>query len=116
MTTDNQRFELLAVQFEKIAHELNACEDAAQRRELLLGMMVILEQLVDLGTDEHSSLNSRAAGTVSANLELAKGSPPIAPVKEISVLPSRGGYDRIRSTISVTRVFFLAHAQSLLFQ
>ena len=72
VTTNNQRFEFLAAQFEKIAHELNACEQTAQRRELLLGMMITLEQLADLAEDGHSSLNSKAAGGASDNMQLAK--------------------------------------------
>jgi hypothetical protein len=44
----------LATQFEVIAHNLSECQHPDQRRELLKGMILVLEQMADLCMNEHS--------------------------------------------------------------
>jgi hypothetical protein len=72
MSNAPQRFGRLAAQFEVMAHNLTVCQNPKQRRELLRGMMVILNQFEDILRHEHSSLDSKQASASSANPPLSK--------------------------------------------
>jgi hypothetical protein len=50
-----ERFERLSEQFQMIGHNLSECKDPKQRRKLLTEMIVVLEQIDALLTDEDSS-------------------------------------------------------------
>jgi hypothetical protein len=60
---DSQRFERLAAHFEMIAQDLSACQNQEERRELLKGMILVLEQMADFCMNEHSLLDSKPGGT-----------------------------------------------------
>jgi hypothetical protein len=66
MSNTPQRFGRLAAQFEVMAHNLNECQNPKQRRELLIGMMVVLNQIDDILTSE-PSLDSKQASTAPSN-------------------------------------------------
>ena len=71
--TASQRFERLAAQFEMIEHNLSECQKPEQRRELLVGMMVLLDQIDDILTDEQPLfLDSKPDSTVPSNPPLSK--------------------------------------------
>jgi hypothetical protein len=72
MSNAPQRFGCLATQFEVMADDLIVCQNSKQRRELLLGMMVVLNQIEDILRDEHSSLDSKPASTSPSNPPLSK--------------------------------------------
>jgi hypothetical protein len=72
MSNAPQRFGRLAAQFEVMAHELTVCQNSKQRRELLLGMMVVLNQIEDILRDEQSSLDSKPASASQSNPPLSK--------------------------------------------
>jgi hypothetical protein len=55
-----------------MADDLTVCQNPKQRRELLLGMMVVLNQIEDILRDEHSSLDSKRASTSPSNPPLSK--------------------------------------------
>ena len=50
-----ERFERLSEQFQMIGHNLSECQNPKQRRKLLTEMIVVLEQIDALLTDEDSS-------------------------------------------------------------
>jgi hypothetical protein len=58
MSDTPQGFGRLAAQFEVMAHNLTVCQNPKQRRELLLGMMVVLNEIEDTLRNEHSSPDS----------------------------------------------------------
>jgi hypothetical protein len=62
----------LATQFEVIAHNLSECQHPDQRRELLKGMILVLEQMADFCMNDHSLLDSKPDGTTPSNLPLSK--------------------------------------------
>jgi len=72
MSNAPQRFGSLAAQFEVMAHDLTVCQNPKQRRELLLGMMVVLNQIEDILRDEQSSLDSKPAAAAPSNPPLSK--------------------------------------------
>jgi hypothetical protein len=57
------RFGRLAAEFELMVHNLSECQNPRQRRELLKGMMGVLNQIVDILKNEHSLLNSKPDST-----------------------------------------------------
>jgi hypothetical protein len=71
MSDTPQRFGSLAAQFEVMAHNLTLCQNPKERRELLLGMMVVLNQIEGILRDEQSSLDSEPVSTPS-NTPLSK--------------------------------------------
>jgi hypothetical protein len=71
MSDTPQRFGSLAAQFEVMAHNLTLCQNPTERRELLLGMMVVLNQIEGILRDEQSSLDSEPVSTPS-NTPLSK--------------------------------------------
>jgi len=72
MSNAPQRFGSLAAQFEVMAGDLTVCQNPKQRRELLLGMMVVLNQIEDILRDEQSSLDSKPAPAPASNPPLSK--------------------------------------------
>jgi hypothetical protein len=72
MSNAPQRFGRLAAQFEVISHNLTVCQNPKQRRELLLGMMVVLNEIEDILRDEQSSLDSKPASASPSNPSLSK--------------------------------------------
>jgi hypothetical protein len=57
------RFARLAAEFELMVHNLSECQNPKQRRELLKGMMGVLNQIVDILTNDHSLLDSKPDST-----------------------------------------------------
>jgi len=72
MSNDPQRFVRLAAQFEVMAHNLPVCQNPKQRRELLMGMMVVLNQIEDILRNEQSSSDSKPASTSPPDPPLSK--------------------------------------------
>jgi hypothetical protein len=66
-----QRFGSLAAQFEVMAHNLTVCQNPKDRREMLMGVMVVLSQIEDILSDEQSSWDSKPVSTPS-NTPLSK--------------------------------------------
>jgi hypothetical protein len=69
---DSQRFERLAAQFEMIAQDLSVCQNQEERRELLKGMILVLEQMADFCMNDHSLLDSKPDGPTPSNPLLSK--------------------------------------------
>jgi hypothetical protein len=67
-----QRFGRLAAQFELMAHNLRECQNPKQRRELLIAMMVILDQIDGLLTNEHLLLDSKPDSTTPSHPPIRK--------------------------------------------
>jgi hypothetical protein len=67
-----QRFGRLAAQFELMAHNLRECQNPKQRRELLIAMMVILDQIDGLLTNEHLLLDSKPDSITPSHQPLGK--------------------------------------------
>jgi hypothetical protein len=72
MSNAPQRFGRLAAQFEVMVHKLTVCENQKQRRELLLGMMVVLNQIEDILRAEQSSLDSKPVSASASKPPLRK--------------------------------------------
>jgi hypothetical protein len=72
MSDAPQRFGRLAAQFEVMAHNLTVCQGPKQRRELLIGMMVVLNQIDDILTNDHSLLDSKPDSTAPSNPPLSR--------------------------------------------
>jgi hypothetical protein len=72
MSNAAQRFGRLAAQFEVMAHNLTVCQKPKQRRELLVGMMVVLSQIEDILMDEQSSLDSKPVSASPSKPPLTK--------------------------------------------
>jgi hypothetical protein len=72
MSNAPQRFGRLAAHFEVMAHNLTVSQNPKQRRELLLGMMVVLNQIEGILRDEQSSLDSKPASARPSNPSLSK--------------------------------------------
>jgi hypothetical protein len=72
MSNAPERFRRLAAQFEVMAHNLTDCQNPKQRRELLIGMMVVLDQIDGLLMNEHSLLESKPDSTAPSNPPISK--------------------------------------------
>jgi hypothetical protein len=73
MSDAAQRFGRLAAQFEVMAHNLTLCQDPKQRRELLIAMMVVLNQIDDILMSDQSLSYSKPDSTTPSNpLPLSK--------------------------------------------
>jgi hypothetical protein len=72
MSNAPQQFGSLAAQFEVMAHNLPVCQNPKQRRELLLGMMVVLNQIEDILMNEDSSLDPKPVSTSPSKPPLSK--------------------------------------------
>jgi hypothetical protein len=72
MSNAPQRFGRLAAQFEVMAHDLPVCQNPKQRRELLMGMMVVLNQIEDILMNEDSSSDPKPVCTSPSNPPLSK--------------------------------------------
>jgi hypothetical protein len=70
--TKPQRFQNLAEQFEMMAHKLTVCQIPKQRRELLIGMMVVLNQIDDILMMDHSLMDSKPDSEAPSNPPLSK--------------------------------------------
>jgi len=67
MSDAPQRFGRLAAQFEVMAHNLTLCQDPKQRRELLIAMMVVLNQIDDILMTDQSLSYSKLDSTTPSN-------------------------------------------------
>jgi len=72
MSEAPQRFGRLAAQFEVMAHNLTVCKNPKQRRELLIGMMVVLNQIDDILAKDHSLLDAKPDSTAPSAPPLSK--------------------------------------------
>jgi hypothetical protein len=71
MSNAPQQFGRLAAQFEVMAHNLTVCQDPKQRRELLIGMMAVLNQIDDILASDHW-LSSSKPDSPATNPPLSK--------------------------------------------
>ena len=62
----------MAAQFELIAHNLSECSNEEERRELLKGMVLVIDKMADLSTNEHSLLDSGPNSIARSNPPLSK--------------------------------------------
>jgi len=67
MSDAPQRFGRLAARFELMAHNLTVCQDPKKRRELLIGMMAVLNQIDDILASDHSLSYSKPDSTVPSD-------------------------------------------------
>jgi len=58
MSNVPQRFGWLAKQFEQLAHDLSACQDTEQRKQMLRKMKIVIDDADELIIKEHSNLDS----------------------------------------------------------
>ena len=72
MSDTEQRFQALAERFKVLTHNLSECQNPKQRRELLKGMMLVIDEIDSLIAHEHSLLDSKLASTAATNLPLSK--------------------------------------------
>jgi hypothetical protein len=65
---DSQKvFQMLADQFEVLENNVSKCQTPEQRRELLREMLVVIEQLDQLVSNDLSKLESKADSTAPSN-------------------------------------------------
>jgi hypothetical protein len=72
MGDTEHRFQSLAEQFNVLTHNLSQCKDPNQRRELLNGMMRVIDDIDNVIADEHSLLDSKPESTAPSNPPLIK--------------------------------------------
>lgn len=72
MPDGQQRFQVLADQFEVLENSVNECQTPEQRRELLREMLVVIEELDQLVSNDLSRLDSKPDGTAPSNPPLNK--------------------------------------------
>ncbi len=72
MSDTEQQFQSLADRFTVLTHNLSECQNPKQRRELLKGMMHVIDEIDGLIASEHSLLDSKLASTAATNLPLSK--------------------------------------------
>jgi hypothetical protein len=72
MSNAPERFGRLAAQFEVMAHNLTDCQNPRQRRGLLIGMMVVLDQIVDILLANEHLFDSKLASTTRTTRPLMK--------------------------------------------
>ena len=72
MSDTEQQFQSLADRFKLLTRNLSECQNLKQRRELLIGMMLVIDQIDSLIAREHSLLDSKLASTAGANPPLSK--------------------------------------------
>ena len=66
-----------------IEHNLSECQEPEQRRNLLRGLMVLLDQIDEIFTNEESFLESKLNSKTATKM-LEQGSPPIAAVPHLA--------------------------------
>jgi len=67
MSNVPQRFGWLAKQFEQLAHDLSACQDTEQRKQMLRKMKIVIDDADELIIKEHSNLDSERDSTAASN-------------------------------------------------
>jgi hypothetical protein len=67
MGDTEQRFQSLAEGFKVLAHNLSEGQNPKQRRELLKGMMLVLNEIDNLIANEHSLSDSKPDSTAPSN-------------------------------------------------
>ena len=72
MSDTGQQFQSLAERFKVLTHNLSECQNPKQRRELLIGMMLVIDEIDSLIANEHLLLDSKLASTAATNLPLSK--------------------------------------------
>jgi hypothetical protein len=72
MGDTEQRFQSLAERFNVLTHNLSQCQNPKQRRELLKGMMKVIDEIDNVIASEHSLLDSKPESTAPSNPPLSK--------------------------------------------
>jgi hypothetical protein len=63
MPDSQKRFQVLADQFEVLENKVSECQNQEQRRELLREMLVVIEELDQLVSNDLARLNSKPDST-----------------------------------------------------
>ena len=71
------RFGRLAAEFELMVHNLSECQNPRQRRELLKGMMGVLNQIVDILYEGPFVVEFKVGQHSPVQPAIAQGRPPI---------------------------------------
>jgi len=72
MPDSQKRFQVLADQFEVLEGNVSECQNQEQRRELLREMLVVIEELDQLVSNDLSRLDSKLDSTAPSNPPLRK--------------------------------------------
>jgi hypothetical protein len=72
MPDSQKRFQVLADQFEVLENNVSECQNQEQRRELLREMLVVIEELDQLVSNDLSRLDSKLDSTPTSNPPLSK--------------------------------------------
>jgi hypothetical protein len=67
MPDRQQRFQVLADRFEVLENNVSECQTPEQRRELLREMLVVIEELDQLVSNDLSRLDSKPDSTTTSN-------------------------------------------------
>jgi hypothetical protein len=67
MPDRKQRFQVLADRFELLENNVSECQTPEQRRELLREMLVVIEELDQLVSNDLSRLDSKPDSTTPSN-------------------------------------------------
>ena len=72
MPDSQKRFQVLADQFEVLEGNVSECQNQEQRRELLREMLVVIEELDQLVSNDLARLDSKPDSTAPSNPPLSK--------------------------------------------
>jgi hypothetical protein len=72
MSDKQERFQVLADQFEMLENKVSECQTPEQRRELLREMLVVIEELDQLVSNDLSRLDTKPDRTAPSDPPLSK--------------------------------------------
>jgi hypothetical protein len=72
MGDTERRFQSLAERFNVFTHNLSQCQNPKKRRELLKGMMYVIDEIDNVIASEHSLFDSKPTSTAPSNPPLIK--------------------------------------------
>ena len=72
MPDSQKRFQVLADQFEVLENNVSECQNQEQRRELLREMLVVIEEIDQLVSNDLSRLDSKPDRKAPSNPPLSK--------------------------------------------
>jgi hypothetical protein len=72
MPDSQKRFQVLADQFQVLENNVGECQNQEQRRELLREMLVVIEELDQLVSNDLPRLDSKPDSTAPSNPPLSK--------------------------------------------
>jgi len=76
MPDRQKRFQVLADRFEVLENNVSECQTPEQRRELLREMLVVIEELDQVVSNDLSRLDSKPDSTAPSNPPLSKAAYP----------------------------------------